>query len=102
MPEKLLCSCQFPVRITDINYGNHLGNDAVVRLLQETRMQWLTGLGFTELEIGGAGLIMADLAVEFKKEAFYGDILRADLYVGDIAKVSFALYILWSISMTRL
>ena len=39
MPEQFMGSFQVPVRITDINYGNHLGNDAFVSILHEARMQ---------------------------------------------------------------
>ena len=30
-----------PVRITDLNYGNHVGNDAFVSIIHEARMKWL-------------------------------------------------------------
>lgn len=28
-----------PVRVTDLNYGNHLGNDALLSIMHEARMQ---------------------------------------------------------------
>lgn len=92
MPEKKLFSLCLPVRISDINYGNHLGNDSLVSLLHEARMQWLQSLSFTELNVGGTGLIMADLAVEYKAECFYGDKLSVSIYVQDVSSVGFALY----------
>lgn len=78
-----------PVRITDINYGNHLGNDAIVSIIQEARVQFLQEYGFTELNVGGPGLIMTDLAVNFRNESFYGDELTIDIYTGDITRASF-------------
>lgn len=80
-----------PVRITDINYGNHLGNDAMVSIIHEARMQFLKHHGFTELEAGGTALIMGDLGVQFKSEAYYGDILSIEIFAKDITKVSFCL-----------
>ena len=92
VPSKRIFSADIPVRITDINYGNHLGNDALVSLLHEVRMQWLASGNYSELDIDGAGLIMSDLAVEFKKEAFYGDLLTVGVAVSEIQKISFELY----------
>lgn len=88
-----------PVRITDINYGNHLGNDALVSIVHEARVQWLRSNGYTELAIEGTGLIMSDLAVEYAGESFYGDELRVDIAAAEITKVSFELY--YNIQATR-
>ncbi len=92
MPQQIIAEIQVPVRITDINYGNHLGNGAVVNILHEARMQWLHGHGFTELDVAGCGLIMADLAVEFKAEGFYGDMVLVKMGCSDISRVGFDLY----------
>jgi acyl-CoA thioester hydrolase len=81
-----------PVRITDINYGNHVGNDALVSIVHEVRMQWLGCNNYTELNIDGAALIMADLAVEYKAESFYGDTLIVSISISEITKVSFEIF----------
>ncbi|MBL0182413.1 MAG: thioesterase family protein [Chitinophagaceae bacterium] len=92
VPQKFMASFHIPVRITDINYGNHLGNDAFVGIIHEARMQWLHQYGYTELNIERAGLIMSDLAVEFKSESFYGDVVEVNISAGEISRVSFELY----------
>lgn len=92
IPDKKIFTTQIVVRITDINYGNHLGNDALVSILQEARMLWLSSLKYTELNIENAALIMADLSVEYKAESFYGDVLLIDIFIGEITKVSFEIY----------
>ncbi len=92
IPKNKIAVITVPVRITDINYGNHLGNDSFVSIIHEARMQWLQMYGFTELNIEGKGLILADLAMEFKNESFYGDTIEIIIYTGDISKVSFELY----------
>ncbi|MGG9960710.1 acyl-CoA thioesterase [Ferruginibacter sp. SUN106] len=99
MPENTIAVITIPVRITDINYGNHLGNDAFVAIIHEARMQWLYRHGYTELNIEGTGLILADLVVEFKNESFYGDIIEVSISVGEISKVSFELF--YKLSTTR-
>jgi acyl-CoA thioester hydrolase len=92
LPQKRLASIKLPVRITDINFGNHLGNDALVGMLHEARVQWLSSYHFSELNIEGIGLIMADLAVVYKNESYHGDQLTISIYAGDITNVSFELY----------
>jgi acyl-CoA thioester hydrolase len=92
IPEKVMASFQVPVRIADINYGNHVGNDAFVSIIHESRIQWLQLYGYTELRIEGIGLIMSDLAIEFKNESFYGDMIEIKLGAGEISRVGFELY----------
>jgi len=92
IPDHTIATITVPVRITDINYGNHLGNDSLVSILHDSRVQWLRPLGYSELDIEGVGLIMSDLAVEYKNESFQGDVLSIDIAAGDITSVSFELY----------
>lgn len=92
IPEKVIASFKIPVRIADINYGNHVGNDAFVSIIHEARMLWLSQHGYTELAIEGIGLIMSDLAIEFKNESFYGDVVDVKIGVAEISRVSFELY----------
>ena len=92
LPENQIATVDIRVRISDINYGNHVGNDAFVSFIHEARLQWLQQNKFTELDITGTGLIMSDLAFEFKNEAFYGEIISIVISAGEISKVSFELY----------
>lgn len=94
LPEAFSFTATIPVRITDINYGNHVGNDAVLSLIHEARMQFLTHYGFSELDCGGVGLIMADAGIEFKKEIFYGDKIEIKITAADFTSVGFDLYYL--------
>lgn len=80
------------VRIGDINYGNHLANDAVLRLAHEARLRFLAAHGCTETDVFGAALIMADAAIQFRNQAFYGDILHVQVAVADITRAGFSLY----------
>jgi acyl-CoA thioesterase FadM len=99
LPEKLLTSVSIPVRITDINYGNHLGNNSVVEIIHEARVQFLQQHGFTELNVAGTALIMSELLVEFKNESFYNDVLEIKIFCGEITRVSFELF--YEISVKR-
>lgn len=92
LPAQFDFSTDIPVRITDLNYGGHVGNDTVLSLIHEARVQFLQHHGYTELNLAGAGLIMSDVAIEFKQELFYPDVIKASVAAGDLTKVSFDLY----------
>jgi len=92
LPPTLLSSVQIPVRITDINYGSHVGNNAIVEMIHEARVQFLNQHGFTELNIAGTSLIMSELIVEYKNESFYNDLLQIKIFAGEISRVSFELF----------
>jgi acyl-CoA thioesterase FadM len=79
------------VRITDINYGGHVGNDTVLGILHEARMQWLRHHGYSEMNFSGTGMIMADAAIEFKNELFYGDTVIASVAATEILRIGFDL-----------
>lgn len=92
MPEFFNFFCKIPVRITDINYGGHVGNDTVLSIIHEARMQFLSNSGYSEMNIAGAALIMADVAIEYKSELFYGDVITANVTIGEISKIGFDLF----------
>lgn len=89
LPPTFSFSINIPVRITDVNYGGHVGNDALLGIIHEARVAFLTHHGFSEMDMGGAALIMADVAIEFKAEAFYGDLIIASVACNDFQKVGF-------------
>lgn len=91
-PENILFTTEITVRITDLNYGNHLGNDTLVTLLHEARHRFLRSLDYTEMDIEGAGIIMHDLVVEYKAEAFAGDLLHMDMSISEATRVGFDMY----------
>ncbi len=92
LPQKILSSVSIPVRITDINFGNHVGNNAIVEIIHEARVQFLQKHDFTELEVVGTALIMSELLVEYKNESFYKDVLEVTIYCGEITRVAFELF----------
>lgn len=92
LPENFTFTTLIPIRITDINYGGHTGNDTVLSIIHEARMQFLKSAGYSEMDFAGTGMIMSDAGIEFRNELFYGDVLIASVAIGNISKVSFDLY----------
>ena len=90
LPESFGFAVQIPVRITDLNYGAHLGNDALLSLLHEARVQFLAHLGAAEFDPASQlGFIMVDVAIEYKAEAFHSDVLHIALAANDQHKYGF-------------
>ena len=92
LPSKFSFSTTIPVRITDINFGGHVGNDTILSLVHEARAQFFTHCGYDELDFAGAGTIMSDVAIEYKNQTYYGDSILASVAVGEITKVAFDLF----------
>ena len=92
LPATFHFSSIIPVRITDVNYGGHVGNDSILSIIHEARMQFLHHYGYTEMDFAGTGMIMTDVSIEFKNELFYGDSLQCAVAISEISKVGFAIY----------
>jgi acyl-CoA thioesterase FadM len=92
MPDRFSFTAEIPIRITDLNYGGHVGNDSVLSLIHELRVKFLHHHGYQELDMAGVGLIMADVTIEFKAELFYGDPLRGSIVPAEFSRVGFDLY----------
>ncbi len=88
----VLARIALPVRIGDLNYGGHLGNDRLLAYAHEARMQLLAGFGLSEMDCGGHSLIMADAEIAFRAEGFWGDVLHVAIQAGDATPKSFSLY----------
>ena len=82
---------ELDVRITDINYGRHVGNDALLGLLHEARLRCLAQFGFSEEDVGGVGMLMGDAVVQFKAVAFRGDRLVVEMGLQDVERRTFDL-----------
>jgi len=84
LPERFQFVTEIPLRITDINYGGHLGNDALLSLLHESRVQFLRQYGFTEMNVDGRSIIMTDAVLVYRSEGFYGDVARIEIAVSNM------------------
>jgi len=92
LPEKFSFATSFQVRITDINYGGHGGNDSILGMIHEARMQFLRHYGYSEMEFEGVGMIMSDVGIEFKHELFYGETVHISVAAGNFTRFGFELY----------
>jgi 4-hydroxybenzoyl-CoA thioesterase len=75
LPDRFSFTTEVPIYIQHINHGRHLDNAALLSLLSEARVRYFASLGYTELDVEGVGIVIADAAVQYRSEAFYGDTL---------------------------
>jgi len=85
-------SIKIVVRVTDLNYGGHLGNDSLLSLVHEARVAFLASHGFSELDCGGVSLTMGDAAIVYQGEAYAGDELNIEVAAGEPSKTGFRLF----------
>ena len=79
-------STPMSVRVTDINAGNHLGNDSMISMISEARARFLFEFGVPETERDGTGIIVTDLATTYRAEAHARDQLLFEVGVMDFNK----------------
>ena len=92
MPDDWHFSTQIVVRVTDLNYGNHLGNEQFLAYAQIARVAFLEKHGFTELDFGGVSLIQADAAIIYKGEGHLNDTVTIGVAAVQEGNSSFNLF----------
>lgn len=94
LPESFQFSTKYTVTVSDLNYGNHVGNDTILAIAHEARLQYINYLGYKdELSIEAPiGIVVSDAAVMYKSESFYNDQLNIRVATDDFNKYGFDLY----------
>ena len=86
VPEVFPFSTELDIYIEHINAGRHLGNERLVGLLNEARRRYMETLPFEAFGVDTGGFTGADLAVNYKAEAHYGDRLKIEVAAQDFSK----------------
>lgn len=92
MPIEWHFETRIEVRVTDLNYGDHLGNQQFLAYAQEARVKFFAKFGLEELKFGGISLIQADAALVFKCEGHLNDIVCIEVAIERISSSSFNLF----------
>lgn len=100
MPDHFTFNIELPIRISDINYGGHLSNDAVLSMVHEARIQFLKQYQYSEMDVEGMGIIMTDSAIVYKAEGFHSEQIQIDVAIGDFNKYGCDFYYLLSNKQT--
>ena len=88
-PDNFIFSMKRIVGISDVNYARHIDSVAMLQIIHEARLQLLASLGFTESNIYGLGMVVTDMAVDFRSESFANDTLVIEVGVSKFNKYGF-------------
>jgi acyl-CoA thioesterase FadM len=88
-PKSFMFSTEISVRITDLNYANHLGNDSLLSIVHEARQQFFSSLGYSEMDVEGIGTIMSDVVLVYQSQSYFADVLKIQIGLQDISRSTF-------------
>jgi acyl-CoA thioester hydrolase len=92
IPPVTLYTTILPITINYINYGNHVGNDSFLTLIQEARLRFLASLGVTELQFfGDQGTIVTENHIQYLKQLIHGDFVQVTVHPQSHYKYGFSL-----------
>ena len=86
LPEKFIYKTQMKVRVSDLNIANHLAYESMVAMLSEGQMRFFSHFKIDQLNVEGLGLMVADLRVSYRSEAFYRDLLQFEVGIDNFNK----------------
>ena len=69
-----------------------MSNEVPLQLAHDARVRFLKALGYSELDIGGTAIIMADAAVVYKSEGFAGEEIDIALAVENFSRAGFDIF----------
>ena len=75
LPEQLPFSTEIELYLSHMNYGGHLDNALLLTVVSETRVRFFQSLGYSERDVEGVGIIISDAAVQYRSEAFHGEVM---------------------------
>ncbi|OYD55814.1 thioesterase [Thauera propionica] len=86
LPDRFPFRTAIALLISHINYGRHLDNAQLLGLVSEGRVRFLKSMGYTELDIEGVGIVVADAAVQYRSEAFHGETMVVEMAADDFSE----------------
>lgn len=76
-------STEIPLYLSHINYGGHLDNALLLTVVSEARVRYFQSLGYSELNVEGVGIVIVDAAVQYRSEAFHGEVMVVRVAASD-------------------
>ncbi len=96
LPAQFAFSTEITLYISHINFAGHLDNALLLAVVSEARARFFKSLGYSELDVEGLGIVIADAAVQYQSEAFHGEVMVVRMTAGDFASKGCDL--LWSMT----
>jgi acyl-CoA thioester hydrolase len=96
LPDRVAFSTNITLYQSHLNYGGHLDNALLLTLVSEARVRFFKSLGYTELDVEGVGIVVADAALQYRSEAFHGEVMVIRLAATDLGRNGFDM--VWSMN----
>jgi len=86
LPERFPFSTEITLYLSHMNYGGHLDNALLLTVVSEARARFFKSFGYTELDVEGVGIIVADAALQYRSEAFHGEVMVVRMAAAEFSK----------------
>jgi acyl-CoA thioester hydrolase len=87
LPEQFSFVTEIPLYLSHMNYGGHLDNALLLTVVSEARVRFFKSFGYrSELDVEGAGIVISDAALQYKSEAFHGEVMVIRMAAVDFSK----------------
>lgn len=96
LPSHFAFSTEITLYQSHMNYGGHLDNALLLTLVSEARVRFFKSLGYTELNVEGVGILVADAALQYSSEAFHGEVMVVRMAATDLGRKG--LDLVWSMN----
>lgn len=86
---------QINVRISDLNYGNHLSFNSLAGMLQESNVRWLKSINLNSTEINiqdNIAWMVKELNIKYISEAFYDNNLVISMHLKSTRQTSITIH----------
>jgi len=86
LPGAFTFSTEITLYLSYLNYAGHLDNAMLLSVVSEARARFFKSLGYSELDVEGVGIVIADAAVQYKSEAFHGEVMLVQMTAADFSE----------------
>ncbi len=83
LPDHFRFSTEVQIYLSHINEAAHLDNAQLLTLVSEARQRFFQSLGYSQTQVEGVGIVVADAAVQYLSEAFHGETLVIEMGAAD-------------------
>jgi acyl-CoA thioester hydrolase len=71
--QKILFSDKMRVRVSDINYGNHVCHTKFISMLHNVRVLFFKKYGYSEGDFFGNSLVMLNVTIDYLAQCFFDE-----------------------------
>lgn len=91
LPESLPFSTEIPLYLSHMNQAGHLDNALLLSVVSEARDRFFHSIGYKQMDVEGLGVVVADTALQYKSEAFHGEVMLVSMMAADFGRCGFDL-----------